>query len=330
MERFDKTKVNWPVVYAGAFPAMVLSHTKHQPCPYCGGKDRFRLFSDWPETGAAICGQCGDGDGIYWLMKILGLNFTEVVNQLQCEQRVINDKPTAIHSYVKTTAQETERRRCNLEQVLQSAEPLCLQQKNAATQYLINRGLGLLVNRNDELQNLFYSPSLAYYHEDGRRELFKGLLAALHDVDGALIGVHRIYLSSDGQKAPVAQPKKSMRPLTDGALHGTAVRLNRPSPSLCITEGIETALAVRCMHAQIPVWATLTTGGMKALRLPAEICDVKIFADHDANGAGIDAANELAKRLIREGRQVKIKSPEKHLPRGCFGDWLDVWCMEAN
>jgi putative DNA primase/helicase len=136
-------------------------------------------------------------------------------------------------------------------------------------------------------------------------------------------------LSADGQKAPVSSPKKSLPPIFPGAMNGAAVRLFPAKNSLCITEGIETALAVRCMRPSFPVWATLTAGGMKELRLPAEICDVHIFADHDESGAGREAALYLKDRLLKEGRQVTVHCPSKHLPIGVYGDWLDVLNMKS-
>ncbi len=38
---------------------------EHTECPKCGGKDRFRVFDDFAETGGAICNKCGRdlGDG---------------------------------------------------------------------------------------------------------------------------------------------------------------------------------------------------------------------------------------------------------------------------
>ena len=47
---------------------------KHQDCPNCGGKDRFR-WTDKLETrgdGGAYCGGCGADKGIGWLMKLSG------------------------------------------------------------------------------------------------------------------------------------------------------------------------------------------------------------------------------------------------------------------
>lgn len=38
---------------------------RHCSCPSCGGKDRFRVFDDFADTGGTICNQCGSfADGI--------------------------------------------------------------------------------------------------------------------------------------------------------------------------------------------------------------------------------------------------------------------------
>lgn len=44
-------------------------------CPWCGGKDRFRV---WPEQGRWWCRQCGrKGDAIQYLRERSGLSFVE-------------------------------------------------------------------------------------------------------------------------------------------------------------------------------------------------------------------------------------------------------------
>ena len=47
---------------------------KHQPCPCCGGKDRFR-FDDKDGYGTFICNQCGAGDGFRLVMNLLHCDF---------------------------------------------------------------------------------------------------------------------------------------------------------------------------------------------------------------------------------------------------------------
>lgn len=57
---------------------------KHQPCPSCAGKDRFRFDDhlDYKGDGGAICNQCGNGSGITWLMKLSGMTFPESMEAL--------------------------------------------------------------------------------------------------------------------------------------------------------------------------------------------------------------------------------------------------------
>lgn len=319
---------DWEWVFKNHLRELTLN-TKHQPCPCCGGKDRFRLFADWPETGASICNQCGHSDGIGLLMKYCNLRFAEVLDMLADGKAAI--PASKVNTQPKQSSnQDAQNKKRNLQRCLQKGLPLNLSERNAATQYLRNRGLDLLFKHNYQPNNLFYASNILYAQENERSQSFNCLLAAVHDVDGNLVGGHRIYLSADGQKAPVVSPKKSLPPIFPGAMNGAAVRLFPAKHSLCITEGIETALAVKCMRPSFPVWATLTANGMKTLRLPAEVCDVHIFSDHDKSGVGIDAALSLKARLFKEGRQVTVHCPSKYLPVGVFGDWLDVLCLSEK
>lgn len=317
---------NWEQVFKKCLPELRLN-TKHQPCPACGGKDRFRLFSDWPDTGGSICNQCGSSDGIGLLMKSLDMPFCSVARMLVDEN--MPENIPSIRPVQVPTVNPAQRLRV-IKQHVQQGTPLHSTHRNAAIQYLRNRDLGLLIDRNDLPENLYYIPDLQYRNSGERTQRFCCMFGTVHDVEGNLIGGHRIYLSADGHKAPVNAPKKSLPAAFEGAMNGAAVRLYPATHTLCITEGIETALAVRTMRAGMPVWATLTAGGMKTLRLPAEICDVHIFCDHDQSGAGFNAASILATRLRKEGRQVQIHNPNCLLPKGEYGDWLDLWCLENS
>lgn len=57
---------------------------KHQPCPYCGGKDRFRFTDKINEKGDGgnICNQCGNDSGIGLFMRIRGENYSEAIDTL--------------------------------------------------------------------------------------------------------------------------------------------------------------------------------------------------------------------------------------------------------
>jgi hypothetical protein len=57
---------------------------RHQPCPKCGGTDRWRVFEDFDEKGGAICNQClpNAGDGFEVAAWWTGKKFAEVVNEV--------------------------------------------------------------------------------------------------------------------------------------------------------------------------------------------------------------------------------------------------------
>ncbi|MBF0295432.1 MAG: toprim domain-containing protein [Magnetococcales bacterium] len=117
-----------------------------------------------------------------------------------------------------------------------------------------------------------------------------------------------------------------MKPLAPGAIRGGAIRLYPVSgPVLGVAEGVETSLAVRAATGQ-PVWSAISASGMAALELPPEIHEVVVWADWDASGAGQQAAETLARRLVREGHAVRILVPPGPIQNGLKGiDWLDCW-----
>jgi putative DNA primase/helicase len=128
--------------------------------------------------------------------------------------------------------------------------------------------------------------------------------------------LHRTYLTPDGHKAPVPTPKKLMSPALPGATRGAAIRLLPAGATLAVSEGIETALAVH-LGTGLPVWATICAQGMAALVVPDTVRLVVIGADHDA--PGLQAAKALARRMLAEGRRVKIVTPDTP-----GADWADT------
>jgi putative DNA primase/helicase len=123
--------------------------------------------------------------------------------------------------------------------------------------------------------------------------------------DDKPLAVHRTFLARDGVgKAPVA-PEKMML----GPCRGGAVRLAAPGGVLMVGEGIETCLSA--MQATgYPVWAALSTSGLRGLDLPADVSDIIVLADGDPGGEA--AATDCALRWHREGRRVRIA----HAPKG--------------
>jgi hypothetical protein len=130
--------------------------------------------------------------------------------------------------------------------------------------------------------------------------------------DGAPLAIHRTFLGRDGGgKAPIDPQKMSLGPCRSGA-----VRLANPGEVLMIGEGIETSLAAMLATGH-PVWAALSTSGLRALNLPDDVRNVIVLADGD--DAGEAAARHCAWRWKHEGRCVRIARPPHGLD---FNDML--------
>lgn len=59
--------------------------TRHRDCIKCGGKDRFRVYGDFEQTGGAICNQCGPklGDGFKLIQWYFGIGFLESLQMVE-------------------------------------------------------------------------------------------------------------------------------------------------------------------------------------------------------------------------------------------------------
>jgi hypothetical protein len=132
------------------------------------------------------------------------------------------------------------------------------------------------------------------------------MVSLIVDVNGAPVAIHRIWLALDGKgKAPIVPAK-----MTLGSCRHGAVRLGeiKAGETLAISEGVETGLSV-AQACRMPVWAALSADGVKNVRLPQQATAIVLCADHDANGVGEAAAKAARKRLLREGRRVRIAMP---------------------
>jgi hypothetical protein len=111
-------------------------------------------------------------------------------------------------------------------------------------------------------------------------------------------GVSRTYVNADLKKLGKA---KSWGP-------SGVVRLDEDASvtsALGLAEGIETALAAMARGFR-PVWSTGSTGLMAKFPVLAGIEAITLFADHDANGAGLRAAQEAQARRLAAGREARV------------------------
>ncbi len=302
---------------------------KHVPCPFHGGKDGFRFFLDFAERGNAICNTCGSFDGFVLLMRANGWTFLESLNAVAEVLGLTDgtyDKTSTIKEIGPSSVQtqQNEHNRNKLNDVWRTTLPNHHPDAEPLRRYLRNRGLDL----TDIPPVLRFHPALEYYEEvDSKYQLigcFPAMAAMVKGPNGKPVNLHRTYLTNDGHKAKVSDAKKLMPPVISGATNGGAIRLYEPTDILAVAEGIETALAVH-VATGLPLWATITAGGMVAVEIPKSIRKVRIAADLDKSCAGELAARELARRLMMEGRDVRIIKPKGPIPDNVKSvDWLDV------
>ncbi|MDA2926322.1 toprim domain-containing protein [Acidobacteria bacterium AH-259-G07] len=170
--------------------------------------------------------------------------------------------------------------------------------------YIKSRGL----NTNSLPICIRFHPNLSYYENGTKIGSYPALVAKVSGKDGNGIGLQRIYLTRDGQKANVPEVKKAI-----GKLKGGAIRLDDPNDVLHLAEGIETALAVRQATGE-PTWATVSATGLEKVELPSNVKTVHIWADLDRSETGEKSAQKLATRLYQDGITVFVHLPDSPIP----------------
>lgn len=166
-----------------------------------------------------------------------------------------------------------------------------------AERYLRSRGLTHLRN----VRWLRFHPHCFHRAADGD-SAWPALLAAVTDLDGALRGLQRLWLTRRGEKAPLADPRKAM-----GQLLGNAVRFGEARDVLAAGEGLETVLSAREALPRMPAAAALSAAHLAALRLPATLRRLYIVVDDDP--AGRLAAERLAERAQAAGVEPAAVRP---------------------
>jgi hypothetical protein len=139
-----------------------------------------------------------------------------------------------------------------------------------------------------------------------------GLIVGIFTPDRNLIGVQRIYLTCDGEKAAVPVQKKVV-----GKLKGGFALLGEVEPHMAVAEGPETSCAVHEATGLSTICA-INSGNMPNLELPEDLVRLDIFADND--DVGKSKATKLHERAYDKGINVNVYYPTD---RGA--DFLDVF-----
>jgi len=276
---------------------------KHQQCPVCGGKDRFR-FDNKDGEGTWFCNGCDPqaGDGFRLVENFFGIDFVEAAKKVGAVIGVSNNDPE------KPSVPMVDPK-IALTQLWTASTPFS--PNDPVGRYLRSRKINLAP------QNVRYCKEC---YESETKKRYPTMIARIHNKDGKPISLHRTYLAD-------VPTKRKMMPPTE-PLAGGAIRLNMPTDpmfedeTLGVAEGIETSLSVSQLF-QISCWATLSTSGMVAFEPPEGIRIITVFGDNDSNFAGQKAAYTLANKLFIRGLVVQVMFTE-------HGDFNDALTKEVK
>ncbi len=305
-------KGRWREILIGIGVDGELLNGLHQPCPFCGGVDRFR-FTDHEGEGFYYCNQCGSGTAFHLASKTLDKNYGEVCKMVE---EVLGSGPIEPVKMDRSGEAEKVRKIWDDSRELEKGDPVC--------RYLLGRGLDTASTSLRHHLGIFDGGSERTYHS---------MVAPIEGSTGEMIGIHITHLENpEGErwiKARIKAPKKQ-RKIAD-TISGGAIRLFKADPDkgLGISEGIETALAVKHLKG-VPCWSVMNATGIEKFFLPdpRPRC-LTIFADKDKNFVGLKSAYALAHRLVIKDDYHPI-FVEKPMASGDFLDELNAYAVHPR
>lgn len=176
-------------------------------------------------------------------------------------------------------------------------------------------------------RSIRFHPACSYYHEDPETgEISEGeypaMVAAISDMRGTFVGVHRTYLAidrADGiwNKAPLPTPKKVLGDYAGAAINiwrGIGPRGGKPASlpqcppdtHVYIAEGIEDALSVALLLRDERVIAAISLSNLGQVRLPDNVSTVTLVADQDDHIQARAQLMRAAELHQQAGRVVKL------------------------
>lgn len=303
---------------------------QHGPCPLCGGTKRFR-FDDKQGRGTYFCNDCDPGDGMTLLMRFRGWNFREAAQWLRedflCIAKSDLARPQAqprLNAPMPASASSTkdlDAIRQRLRRLWESAKPVSVGDPVCKYLTATRRYPMQLESLNPRIVRT--RQALPYYVkkrcDDGIYRFEKigeywAMLWLVQNPDGRGAAIHRTYLTQEGRKAPVPEPRKLTESL---GIEGGAIRIGRPEAVLGVAEGIETALGAHHLRGRVfPVWSCVAKDILAKFVPPPWVEELIVFADNDpldskGKNPGVEAALALRERVWEMGKQCRILVPPK-------------------
>lgn len=308
-------------------------------CPFHAEKTpSFTVYPRGPRPHFHCYGCSVNGDVIGWVMKREGLRYGEAVRWLARDLGLLSsvardgdggaagavDRQRRLAEAEQRRQRDEARRRANEQRAAERTIGWCKAvwreclaiPRTPAEQYLRGRGLTLEI-----------PPSLRFHPGLRHRDLARPvpcMVAAVQDVHGNLVGLHRTYLGLYGggwQKLREGTAKM----MAGRCRHGH-VRLCPAAPRLGVAEGIETALSVM-QETGLGCWAAMTLGNLDAplpdaVRALVQLCD----ADEKAPAQ----AEAVRRRACQAHRARGLAVTQARPPKGMdFNDLLRAGTREA-
>jgi putative DNA primase/helicase len=262
---------------------------RDQPCPTCGGHDRFR-FTD-KGYGRWFCRGCGmGGDGLRLVQVVKRVDFQTAASLVE----------TVVGKVAESGAGKRTDRGKPSDRLRPWREAGPYLTDSPVDRYFRFRALIITAI---EAKSLHCAASLFHWPSKTR---WPAIVAQITLATGEDLGCHQTFVRHDGAgKAPVDRPRLfsgGTTPCGGGVWFGEV----NPSDELIVAEGVESCLSGMRLSGVEAGVAALSELGIRRLLLPDEARKVRIYADHDVAGQGLSAAREAARRWKAEGREVTV------------------------
>jgi P4 family phage/plasmid primase-like protien len=322
------SKGKWKLIISELIPEFSEALDKagtHVPCPIHGGKDGFRFYKDFEETGGGVCNTCG----------YFPNGFKLIAWAKNCS---LQEARAMVKKFLAKKSSRT-RAKAKKIKIKSHKMPITISKKESTLYRSITKGFKKdsegVISKYLKSRNLKvpvpscvrFHPKLSLYGENRKfGDSFPAMVFPISK-NGEPIGLHITYLAPDGSnKAPVPNPKITIKRWDNKSLSGGSIALMEydGTERLILAEGVETALA--CYQATGWVtWACGNTSLMKNVNIPNEVNQVYTACDLDELNAGVKAAEFLGERMMSVDKEVFLVVPAGPIPKEKKSlDWLDV------
>lgn len=202
--------------------------------------------------------------------------------------------------------------------------------------YLNKRAVLLRLEVLLEGDSIRFHRELPYYEEDDDGKVvvvgkFPAMIAAIRDLEGNIITLHRTYLTPRGAKANVECPRKMMAVPDDKTVTGCAIQLGGfPTEGVMgVAEGYETSASPLRVYG-IPTWSCVSASILEQFEPPKGVHTVIGWEDKDRSLRGQVAMQALKVKLEEKGIRFIRMPIRRKIPTGAKSiDWNDVLVKEG-